>query len=215
MLGETEEAIWRERHQTLSATRTLAGLFRGWVPEKFAAASCRILYVGKATSNSFEGLEPERTYFNGSGTFWAFAKQIAAATNCIDQSLSCVAWSNVSKISLPQVAADRWVIEGFEEEAAATLEAEIAKLHPNIVVFVSGHFSEEIVRLVANATDDQDWNKSENESNDSEVGDVWWTAREDGRPALWMRHPQGSNLKLRGYAAEKIASLCRVVDGHV
>jgi hypothetical protein len=204
LLTSDEETKWRVRHDQLAASHHLAGLFRGWVPEGFEDQHQRILYVGKATSGSFDVTDAERRYFNGKGAFWNFAKQIAIACNCSEVGIPCIAWSNISKLSGQGVKAEPWLVKGFEEQAAASLEAEIVCTRPQIVVFVTNHFSDLVVRAVSGGHEDSAWSKSENDSNQN---NIWWRRREDGVAMLWMRHPMGAPMAQRVYAAGKIAAL--------
>jgi hypothetical protein len=207
LLSQVDEEKWNARHKKLGASLKLADVFRGWIPDGyFASGKPRILYVGKATSGSFKGDQVE-SYFNGKGAFWSFARQIAVAVGCADKNIPCIAWSNISKISCPQIKAERLMIAGFEKDAARTLKSEIAATKPHVIVFVSGHFSDEVVLRVSDGYKDSEWNKSENESNQPKESDVWWKRRPDDRAVLWMRHPMGASKKTRAYAAAKIASL--------
>ncbi len=209
LLTGAELVKWQRRYDELGGARELAGLFRGWMPAGFPESAVRILYVGKATSGPFQGEHVERDSFNKdkNRSFWGFARTIATAVGCDGETLRCIAWSNLSKISRPQIAADPSLIAGFEEAAAATLETEIAATAPSIVVFVTNHFGDKAVRLVSQCTEDWQWNRSENEMSDSNVQDVWWRRRKDGIAVLWMRHPQGASSTKLSYAASKVASL--------
>ena len=207
LLSQSNELLWIARLEELGSLRAVAGLFRGWVPAGFHDNTPRILYVGKATSGKFDEAEVERKSFNIRGAFWAFACQIAAAVGCSEDDIPCIAWSNISKVSYPQIAAEASLIAGFEQVAASTLESDIAATNPDIVVFVSAHFSDRVVELVSQGYAEADWNKSEDEADDPQVGDVWWRRRSDNIAVLWMRHPMGASMKLRQYAAAKIALL--------
>ncbi len=210
LLSDAEAKKWKARQKKLElgGKPKLTGLFRGWIPEGyFTSGEPRILYVGKATSGSFGGSEPEREYFNGKGAFWHFARQIAAGVRCDDGSIPCIAWSNISKISYPKVKAERSLIDGFEKESAQTLRSEIAKAKPHLIVFVTARFGEKVVRMVSDGEEDREWNKSENESHHKGEWDVWWKCRRDGIAVLWMRHPMGATKQKKAYAAAKISSL--------
>jgi hypothetical protein len=127
-------------------------LFRGWIPADFLSREPRILYVGQPTSGPFNGHQAERASFNGKGAFWRFARQIAVAAGCSQESIPCIAWSNLSKISCPQIAPD-----------------------PSLIV-------DRVVRLVAEGDDDSEWNKSENASKhqtEADIGgNVGWMAEQ-------------------------------------
>lgn len=211
LLSQIEEEKWRS-HRTglenrLGTSIKLAGLFRGWIPDGFEEAKTRILYVGKATSGSFDGDEIERRTFNRKGAFWIFARDIAQAVDCDKKHIPCVAWSNISKVSRAQEKADPSLIAGLEDEASATLKSEIATTKPHIVVFVTSQFGEKVVQQVSDEHSTSEWNKSEDESNDPREADIWWKRRHDGIAVLWMRHPQGAKMAKRKYAAAKIRSL--------
>jgi hypothetical protein len=210
LLSQVEEEKWNARHVELGVSLQLAAVFRGWIPDGyFASGKPRILYVGKATSGRFNQPQVERTSFNGKGAFWNFARQIAAAVGCTEEGIPCIAWSNVSKISCQQIMAELSLIAGFEENAALTLESEIATTKPHVIVFVTGHFSDRVVRLVAHGHEDAEWNKSEKRLIQQKEADIWWKRRPDGGAVLWMRHPMGANRESLAYAAEKIASLTK------
>lgn len=211
LLNDAEQQKWVNRLEKLKESREVAGLLRGWIPAGYHDSDRpRILYVGKTTSGEFYGNETEEKYFNfkRDGGFWSFARKIARSVNCDENSLTCIAWSNISKISFPQVKAESSLVTGFEDQAAATLQYEIEKTSPHIVVFVSGHFCDAVVCNIAEANDDSQWNRSENESATRLHEDVWWRRKKDGIAVLWMRHPLGAPTKKLEFAAQKVASLC-------
>jgi len=194
---------WRQHH-----TPDLAGLFRGWLPEKyFNVGSPRVLYVGKATSGEFDEPEVHSDFFNGNHRFWSFARTIARALDQDDQSLSCIAWSNISKLSRRQIEADSHLLNGLENLAIRTLEDEITRSSPDIIVFVTHHFSDEVVKGVSGFESEARWNRSENESRSSKSDDVWWGLRNDNRHVLWMNHPERTSTERLDFAARKIAYL--------
>lgn len=207
LLNEAERQKWEKRRVELSLDGEVSGLFRGWKPAGFDSSDVRVLYIGKATSGSFHEEDVESTAFNGKGSFWNFARQIAVALGSSEKDLSCIAWSNISKVSRPQTAADPSVIHRFEAEAAETLKAEIAITNPDIIVFVTNHFCDEVVEEIAASGDDAQWTKSEEESSNAAEADVWWRVRSDGTAVLWMRHPQFAKKELLNFAVNKIASL--------
>lgn len=203
-----DEQRWLARSKQFESAHRLAGIFRGWIPEAyFSPGRPRILYVGKATSGEFDGANQERDSFNGKGKFWSFARQIATKVGCPDDEIPCIAWSNVSKISVAQIVAEDALIDGFEEDATSTLESEIATTNPHVIVFVTLRFGELVVRKIANGIDDASWNKSENESNLLGERDIWWKRRSDGTAVLWMQHPMIAKAETLNFATNKVASL--------
>jgi hypothetical protein len=210
LLSETEGRKWTARHKQFSKEQELAGLFRGWVPNGYADSQTRILYVGKATSGEFAGDSEERESFNkGGSAFWNFARQIAREIGCDDPRLPCIAWSNISKISIRGIEARPELVKGFEDQATSTLEYEIGEANPHVVVFVTMHFSDEVVQRVAEWSTNAVWSKSEEESSNPKEHDIWYRRRQDGRAVLWMRHPMHAYEETLDFAAKKIASLVK------
>lgn len=203
LVSDREADDWRQHH-----TADLAGVFRGWMPEKyFEFGSPRVMYVGKATSGDFEGPEVHSDSFNGHYGFWAFARRIARELGQNEQALSCIAWSNISKLSQREIKADPNLLHGLEDLAVNTLEHEIEVCKPDIIVFVSHHFSDLVVKRISGFETEASWNRSENELKGQTDDDVWWGLRHDNRHILWMTHPNGTSTERLDFAAGKIAYL--------
>ena len=181
----------------------VAGLFRGWKSLSFGSGKARILYVGKASSGDFDSHDVHATSFNGKHSFWDFARQIAERLDCTVE--QCIAWSNISKLSRRQIKADAFLVDDVDL-LVRTLKFEIKTVNPDIVVFVSAHFNDEVVRQISSGELDFAWNRSENETADLNQGDVWWR-KDKHRAYLWMRHPQGAGIPRLRFASDKIAAL--------
>ncbi len=201
---------WEQAHTSNSAEKLapLAGLFHGWMPKGFNTEKHRILYVGKQTSGEFNRSDEERLSFNkGSSGFWKFARQIASKVSCSTQTLDCIAWSNISKIAFFQIKADKSLLDNLNDLPIRSLEAEITITDPHLILFVTKDFSDSTVHHIAGTSTNNHWNKSENESRDKILEDVWWRKRTDGRFVVWMRHPNFAKPELLEYASSKIADL--------
>jgi hypothetical protein len=194
---------WKEISKKLATEIDVAGTFFGWKPEGYSEADPKIFYVGKATSGTFDKEKDHELAFNGSHAFWSFARRIVA--DAYKENLASLAWSNISKIGVPQISPDASLLkdEKFKELAIRTLCSEINDLNPKIIVFVTAHFGECILREVVGGQHDQAWDKSDSH-------DLWWMKRnEKGYAVLWMRHPQGAKSELLDYAASKISELVK------
>ena len=197
-----------KRLELVENGQELAGVFLGYVPEQFGESGKRVLYIGQATSGAFDEVDPHPGAFDGSHAFWSFARSFASAIAPGMTPHSCVAWSTISKLARVGISPDPSLLTGLEDLAARTSVQEIATTCPNVVVFVSHHFGENILRDVVESVNPSDWYKSEDESSNQEHDDVWWKQPTLGAPAIvWRRHPRSDNKQRLDYSAKLIARL--------
>lgn len=185
---------WTALHSELSPERLgrerLAGLFLGHRPEKYEDQDKRVFLFGKSTAGEFAEDDAHERFFNGTSSFWHFARQLSRIAGGDGGSLSNLAWSNVCKIGVVKGNPGMSLQLAQWELACRTLAYEVDIWRPHLAVFVSEGFADQIVYDAFGITKGAN-NDFETKSSDN--GDFYYRERiAGGTPAmLWVQHPQG------------------------
>ncbi len=195
------------------ALTTLAGRFRCYALPNFREHQRRILYIGKATSGSFDKPDDVERSFNGQGAFWDFARKLSELANPDCNDLSNVAWSNIFKQGVVIGNPLGEVAEDQIEEATRMLRKEVNDLAPTIIVLVTIGYYEKIVKNAYNIAEGEIGEQALRQTKvEGEVCELWSRPRLDEiPPVVWLSHPM---LKRREYLQAALSLTAEIADWH-
>jgi aerobic carbon-monoxide dehydrogenase small subunit len=186
--------------KVLLVGKATAGWYWNGGRDSLAILSDRQLAVGQLQTNLAEREWREGKQNRG---FWDFMLRTASAFGDDSPNPQNLIWSNLFKIGGEKGNPGLRLAAYQEDLAIQTLQLEINAYRPDVVIFTTIGYFENVVRKVVGMHREPDW-VSMGEGSQDET----WTLRNSTRPQiLWTRHPAFKSSKTIDCLVERAVAL--------